>query len=158
MSEAPTKPSSFHPTIPDVGQLLISNQLTEMSRAGKWLADNAARLEFTEAVRCSLELVLDEALSNAIKYAFDDNTAHSIVVRLKTTHTDVQLEIEDDGKSFNPLDVPPPLSAKNPDEAKIGGLGIHLIRNYTDECRYLRIDGKNLLTLTIRQPHLKTPD
>lgn len=122
-----------------------------MGRASKWLAANAARLEFTEAVRCNLELVLDEALSNVIKYAFDGDTPHSIVVRLKTTDTDVQLEIEDDGKSFNPLDAPPPSPAKNPDEVKIGGLGIHLIRHYTDDCRYRRIGGKNLLTLTVRR-------
>ena len=73
-----------------------------------------------------IDLVLDELFTNIIRYGYDDNRAHEIVIRFKGDHDSVRISIEDDARHFNPLlapevDVDAPAS-----ERRIGGLGIHL--------------------------------
>ena len=51
---------------------------------------------------------------------------------------------EDDGKPFDPLLVPAPdLGAKG----RIGGVGLHFVRNLMDELEYARLDGINRLRM-----------
>jgi serine/threonine-protein kinase RsbW len=57
------------------------------------------------------------------------------------------LNIEDNGLPFNPLmkkDSELPADINN---AKIGGLGIHIVKKLMDDIRYERKGGKNKLTL-----------
>jgi anti-sigma regulatory factor (Ser/Thr protein kinase) len=58
--------------------------------------------------------------------------------------------MEDDGVAFNPLEAPAPRQPGSLAEATVGGLGIHLIRSFTDECRYRRENGRNHLTMVAR--------
>ena len=66
----------------------------------------------------------------------------------------LSIEVIDEGKPFNPLE-----EAEQPDldaslkERKVGGLGLHLVRNLMDEISYRREAGKNRLTLVkFRKP------
>ncbi|WP_052808181.1 ATP-binding protein [Methyloterricola oryzae] len=131
------------------GELVISARLSEVSRASHWLRAFAERLELPESHCLRLALLLDEALSNTIQHGFDDDGQHPVTVRIIAEPGAVHLEIEDAGRSFNPLEAPPPADLLNLEEAEIGGLGIHFIRHYSDECRYERAGGRNHLRLTI---------
>ena len=67
------------------------------------------------------------------------------------------IEIEDDGRAFNPLDAPgPDLSASLMDREP-GGLGIHLARSLMDQIFYQRVGQRNLLTLTKRIHRASAP-
>jgi anti-sigma regulatory factor (Ser/Thr protein kinase) len=55
--------------------------------------------------------------------------------------------IEDDGIPFNPLEKETPDTDLPLEERKIGGLGIHLVRNLMDKVSYQRRVDKNRLTL-----------
>lgn len=132
-----------------IDELIITNQLTEVSRAATWLAGHASRLGLADRVCFSLELVVEETLTNIVNHAFEADALHDIIIRLKNSDYAVQVEIEDDGKLFNPLDVPEHLPARNLEETRVGGLGVHLIRQYTDDCQYRRVNGKNIFTLVI---------
>jgi anti-sigma regulatory factor (Ser/Thr protein kinase) len=60
------------------------------------------------------------------------------------------LEVEDDGRAFNPLQIPPP-DLKGPlAERKVGGLGLHLVREFTSSITYDRKQGKNRLVVRKR--------
>lgn len=61
----------------------------------------------------------------------------------------LQVQLRDDGQSFNPLDYPEAAQPKSLDEAVEGGLGIHLIRNYAQECRYERRGRENWFTIVL---------
>ena len=77
--------------------------------------------------------------------------AHEIAVRLGHQGKDVVLEIEDDGIAFDPTEgEPPPLATL--ESTRIGGWGMRIVRRFSDEVRYRRIDGRNCLTLIFRQP------
>jgi len=57
------------------------------------------------------------------------------------------VEVEDDGRQFNPLELPEPDLEKKLEERPIGGLGIHLVRNLMDELEYRRTHNKNILIM-----------
>jgi anti-sigma regulatory factor (Ser/Thr protein kinase) len=55
--------------------------------------------------------------------------------------------LEDDGVAFNPVARIPPELPCALDDCKVGGLGIHLVKNLMDEVCYERRGGTNVLTL-----------
>jgi anti-sigma regulatory factor (Ser/Thr protein kinase) len=53
--------------------------------------------------------------------------------------------------------VPSRAPATSLKEAKIGDLGIHLMRSFANEMRYGRSGGRNQLTLLFLEPEAKSP-
>ncbi len=122
--------------------------------------DTAALPRLTDAVtefcaahnlnaRCchDLNLALEEAVSNIMLYAYDDDAPHTILVRLTVDGTAVRATIEDDGVAFNPLNAPTPDLDAPIEQRQIGGLGIFFVQELMDEVTYARRDGKNVLQL-----------
>jgi anti-sigma regulatory factor (Ser/Thr protein kinase) len=97
-----------------------------------------------------LTLVLEEIITNVISYGYDDGLEHQISVRLSLKDPNMKVEVEDDGRSFNPLEAPPPDMGKPLTEMQVGGLGIHLVREMMDELEYRRENHKNLLLLKMK--------
>ena len=93
-----------------------------------------------------VKLILEELYSNSINYG------KSKVVQINI-NLDIKLNLltiiyEDNGTPFNPLSVQTNIdSSVSVQESKIGGLGIHLVKNMTDTQHYKRYDNKNQLTL-----------
>ena len=99
----------------------------------------------------SVNLALDEVVSNIIRYAHDDDgRQHAILVRLALEQDVLTAEVEDDGRAFNPLDAPVPDIGASIEDRPIGGLGIHLVRSVMSAVEYRREDGRNLLTMKKR--------
>ena len=88
---------------------------------------------------------------NIINYAYPDAGRREITLELNETPDGVSLVIRDDGKPFNPLDVPEPKLPKSLDEALIGGLGVHFIRRMMTRSHYRRADGFNVLSFEVRR-------
>jgi len=131
--------------------MVVKNRLEEIPRLHAMLAERANPLGLSPDVRHALELSLDELLTNTISYGFPEGGEHDIVVRLQVDgERVVTLEIEDDGRPFNPLERPAPDTAAPLDERPIGGLGIHLVKQLMDEVRYRRHGAHNIVTLTKR--------
>ena len=100
----------------------------------------------------SLSLVIEEVVCNLVSHAYEDDAEHEIELRLAVEGDVLTLEVEDDGRDFDPCAVPAPdLGAPLP-RRPVGGLGIPLIRRLMDEMRHERRRGRNLLTLTKRIP------
>ena len=57
------------------------------------------------------------------------------------------MQVEDDGKPFNPLEEASPKVSQDLDTINIGGLGIHLVKKMMDDIDYQRVKGKNKLIL-----------
>lgn len=92
-------------------------------------------------------LALDEILTNVISYGYNDGLEHIIYIRGCVSKETITVEVEDDGRPFNPLDAPEPDVTASIEERPIGGLGIHLVRKLTDHQEYHRREGKNLLVM-----------
>ena len=62
----------------------------------------------------------------------------------------ITFEFKDEGTEYNPLEKPDPDINLPPEERQIGGLGIFMVKEMTDEISYKREDGKNILTLIFK--------
>jgi anti-sigma regulatory factor (Ser/Thr protein kinase) len=62
----------------------------------------------------------------------------------------VVLAVEDDGVPFNPLQAQEVDIGTPPEERRVGGLGIHIVRNVMNELKYTRQDGRNRLVMRKR--------
>ena len=112
--------------------------------ASGWLAGHHA----PPAADHFASLVIEELVTNCIKYGYDDDAAgHIIEVEMELSATELVLTVTDDGHAFNPLALPEPDTSQPVEERPIGGLGLHLLRKMADRMDYARADGKNRLTL-----------
>jgi serine/threonine-protein kinase RsbW len=103
-----------------------------------------------------LQVVLDEVLSNVVKYAWPGGEAHEFFVRINVRDGGIEITITDHGRPFNPLDHPPPKPPLEGRRPLPGGVGIHMVRQLVDSIEYVRFDGRNQVTLTKRYD-LKPP-
>lgn len=133
----------------DSFELQITNELIELRRMSEWLHNACGSMALPEPVSMNLDLCANEAVANIINYAYKDHDRHEIHMRLELLENQALcLTIKDDGMPFNPFESLPPAPFDKIENAKIGGLGIHLIRSLMDECNYRRSENKNIVTLS----------
>lgn len=95
-------------------------------------------------------LAIEELATNVLKYGYDDQALHEILLRLELCPERVRMVLEDDGHPFNPLEAPEPDVHLPAEQRGPGGLGIHLVRKLAEQVTYERCAGQNRTTLTIR--------
>jgi len=127
--------------------LLLKNDLAELQRLNQLVTEFSEQRGIPPELAYRINLVLEETVTNVISYGYDDRLEHEISVRLSWLNPWIEIEIEDDGRPFNPLEAPSPDMEKPLVERQIGGLGIHLVRKMMDELEYRRANGKNFLRL-----------
>ncbi|MCB0210224.1 MAG: ATP-binding protein [Anaerolineae bacterium] len=134
---------------PAIYTLALSNSLAELVKLSAWVKMLTGELHLSQEDAFKLELVLTEAVTNIIQHGYDDAIDCAIKIRLKHLIETLHIEVSDSAKPFNPLHQPEVTFPRSLEEASEGGLGIHLIRNYTNECYYQRIEQHNVLTMVL---------
>ncbi len=130
--------------------LKLKNQLTELDRIAVKIEEISEQWNLPPKVSMELNLVIEELFTNVVFYAWDDQSEHEILQELTMTGPDtVQVRLTDDGKPFNLLEKKVDDVFDKPlEERKIGGLGIHFVREMMSEVLYQRSDNKNIVILT----------
>src|SRR5262249_20771236 len=116
--------------------LELRTELAELRRLRHAVADFAARRKLRSADVWAVHLALEEVVVNDMRYAYDEGTGQRIVVRLMIDGPVLVMEVEDDGRPFNPLAQPTPPLEHPLEETPIGGLGIYLVRALMDGLSY----------------------
>jgi len=128
-------------------EFLLRSRLPELDGLAEQLGAFCFLQGMDEEGRADVRLVVEEAVSNTIRHGYTDPQGHEIRVRAAVDNGELSLEIEDDGRAFNPLEAPLPDLTLPVEDRPIGGLGITLIRTLMDRVEYRRSGGKNLLRL-----------
>ncbi len=136
----------------DERTLRLANEFDEISRIHEFVQAHCKQHALEQAMSHHLMLVVEELFSNIVKYGHDDDGRHEITVRLRQEADRVVIEIEDDGRAFNPLTLPEPDIEASVEDRRVGGLGIHLVRRLMDHITYERRGAANRLTLSKRLP------
>ena len=97
----------------------------------------------------AVELVLEEALTNIMRYGYDAPGARVIAIDLQVDPDEVQVLVIDDAKPFDPLEVDAMLLPDSLDDAQVGGLGLLMIRNTASRMSYEHRDGHNRFLMSI---------
>lgn len=128
-------------------EIRITNALQDVALVHRLLANLAVTHGLPPGTVADMDVALDEVLSNIIKYGYTDSNRHEISIRFMVSTLELTAEVEDDGRPFDPLSVPPPELHKPLAERKIGGLGIHFLRTILTEVGYSRAGDRNRLVL-----------
>ncbi len=121
-------------------QATVLDQLLEQARAAGMAACSAA----------DLRLVVEEVLTNVVKYSGAAEAGQSGRVRWRMWPGRLDLEFSDPGVPFDPLQEDE--EGLSDEERCEGGMGILLLRALADTIDYAREDGMNRLRLTFTGP------
>jgi anti-sigma regulatory factor (Ser/Thr protein kinase) len=133
-----------------VAEHRLRNDPAATGHLGAWVADFAQRAQLSTGIRHALDLALEECVTNVISYAWSDGGEHWVTIRFLASHNEARIEIEDDGREFDPLTVPAAKIAESLETRAVGGLGVHMVRQLMDAVEYRREKGHNVLTLVKR--------
>ena len=128
-------------------KLVIKNEISEISNLAIFIEELGEELNLTPNLVFNLNLVLEEAVSNVILYAYPKEESQEISLLAKMSGSNLVFVLTDSGKEFDPTQAPDADITLSAEERQIGGLGIFLIRQIMNTVEYQRIDGKNVLTL-----------
>ena len=131
-------------------EITIVNQGSELARVAESLDQLAAERHLAPEIVADMQVALDEVLTNIAKYAHTDNAEHEIHICLQVRDNVLEAVIEDGGAPFDPLAVPAPDVSAPLHQRRVGGVGIHFVRNLLDEVTYKRVGGRNRLVLRKR--------
>ena len=134
--------------------LQLVNALPELERAAQWLELQIETFGVPPIVVGKLQVALDEVVSNIINHGLQEapEGSRTIELRLRRRPGEVELEIVDDGPSFDPTSQTPTHRHDEHGVRQIGGAGLPFVRGLMDEIRYLRQDGANYLTICAHWP------
>ena len=137
-----TTPSLLIPMTADIGGLEIVRL-----QARQFLENN----HVDEHTVAGVELVIEEAVTNTLRYGYEvtDAEEHVVELDLQIEPHEVRLLIVDDAKPFDPMETDAILLPETLDDAQVGGLGLLMIRNTASSMAYERRDGCNRFLLTV---------
>ena len=130
--------------------ITLPNDTQEVPRLAAFVDEVCEAIGFSPAVTMQMNLALEEAVVNVMKYAYPIGTHGNVTIEAQANDVRLKFTIIDSGKPFDPTvkaDVDLSLPVQ---ERPIGGLGIHIIRQIMDSINYERLDGHNVLTLRKR--------
>ena len=131
-------------------QIVLKNKPGEKQKLLAALESFSRDHQLADSVLQAADLALEEHLTNVMNYAHEDGREHDILVRFETGPALFIIEVEDDGKPFNPLEAAAVDPSMPLDQKPVGGLGIHLIRSFMDGVHYERRANRNVLRMTKR--------
>jgi len=102
---------------------------------------------FPADLRPDILTAVEEIFVNIASYEYRPTQKGSVKLSV-TINEKAVICFEDSGQPFNPLKNADPDLDVPVMERKIGGLGIHFIKNIMDKAEYRYTDGKNILTIT----------
>ena len=128
--------------------LIVENQMSELTKVADFLDNLGEEWGITAALVFSLNLVLEEALTNIVLYGFDDGNQHTIEIDFDKDGDELTITLIDDGVQYDPTLKADPDLTLSAEERPIGGLGIFLIKKIMDKVEYQHKENKNFLILT----------
>jgi serine/threonine-protein kinase RsbW len=142
-----TQPSSDGPMPEDARLLRISAEATNLARIRRFVQGRA--IEFGADPEAAWDVVqaVDESVTNIIEHGY--RGADGIVeVEIQAEGGVLVVLLRDHAPVFDPTGVPSPDLDTPLDRRPLGGMGVHLTRDLTDEVRHQSPPGwSNELTL-----------
>jgi serine/threonine-protein kinase RsbW len=130
-------------------EITVPNQTRYLSLIGKIGEDLARVLDNfkgdREAFAHHLNMVLTEAVVNAIKHANAADPHKEVQIRISISDKELLIRVFDQGRGFDLEAVPcPTFNSSHLDDA---GRGIFIIRSLMDSVEYKRARGGNVLEM-----------
>lgn len=107
-----------------------------------FISEVGSKAGMNEDETAMLALAVDEAVSNVIEHAYGSDASKEVRVRAIVDQEQVQIEIVDTGKGFDPAKVLQKDLKQLVAERRSGGLGMRLIQKIMDDVQYQIVPGE----------------
>src|SRR5262245_44202557 len=135
-------------TFMETSRLVLRNDLAELERLACWI-ERWTEQSVPPDTRFALQLCLEEAVANIIMHGMADEERAEIAIELEQEGDTLRAQVEDSCQRFDPTGFPSPTPAASLEEAKVGNLGIHLMRSFAGGMRYERHRQRNRSTVWV---------
>ncbi len=131
-------------------QIKVPNQTRYLSLIGRVGEDLAHHLRGfcgnRDALANNINVVLTEAMVNAIKHANEDDPDKQVDIRISIVDNDLLIRVFDQGQGFDLNTVPDP-DFENKSHLEASGRGIYIIRALMDSVDYRKTEEGNVLEM-----------
>ena len=131
-------------------ELIIKNEVAELEHLVILIDEVTEELQLDPEIGMSLNLALEEVVSNVILYAYPEGTNGTVQIVANSDGQVLVFTITDQGKAVDPTRVEEADITLSAEERAIGGLGIFIVNQIMDNVSYRRENGQNILMLTKR--------
>lgn len=131
-------------------ELVLDNDVRQVTELNNFVKRVTSQLNMESSLAKSLRLAVEEAVVNAMSYAYPANMVGQITVCAMSDGGTLRFVISDSGVAFDPTETQKADTSLSANDRPIGGLGILLVRELMDSINYERVNGKNVLTLIKR--------
>jgi anti-sigma regulatory factor (Ser/Thr protein kinase) len=131
--------------------ITLPARLASVETARQWLLSRLAGTAVDPAALFRIELVLDELLMNIVTHGNSGGPAEGVTLRLgvEIRHDHLVLCLEDDGAPFDPTTAASPAAPTTLVDARVGGLGLVLVRKSARRLHHQRERGVNRLSVEL---------
>jgi serine/threonine-protein kinase RsbW len=116
--------------------LTLPANLDALTRISSFITDAAEQAGLDERSTWQLQLAVDEAATNIIQHAYDIDEPGDLTLSWQADDTCFTVKLRDQGRGFDPQEVPEPDMLLPPEQRQIGGLGIYLMTRLMDEVHF----------------------
>lgn len=95
-------------------------------------------------------LAVDEAYTNIIKHAYNNDPNHNVKIELGTSTDTLWVRLSDTGSHFNADEYQPPDLLKRIKNKQRGGMGVYLINKLMDSVEYSSAGKTNTILMRKR--------
>ena len=106
------------------------------------------RLECPMATQIQIDIAVEEVFVNIAHYAYNPEVGKATIrVEVIDDPLSIVMTFMDNGIPYDPLAKEDPDVTLPPEERKIGGLGVYMVKERMDDVKYEYRNGQNILTL-----------
>ena len=128
--------------------LILHNDIQQIPQLAEFVEAVADVAHLDVGLTMSLNLALEEAVSNVIMYAYPKGSDGLVDIEAIIRKGELDFIISDNGTPFDPTAAPEADITLDVEDRPVGGLGIFLMKNIMDVVKYTRSDdGKNILSM-----------
>jgi len=135
----------------DERQLVVPGRYETIEQIREFIVRAAESSGLDSHAVFHVKLAVDEACANIVEHAYgglDGGDIHiACGVESVPEGNFFVVRLEDQGKPFDPDSIPPPNLTADPDELRVGGLGLHFMRQIMDRVEFHFHPGRNELVM-----------
>lgn len=126
--------SSSPQSSPREGHLVVFNRADDLNAAQREVLNAVEQVLLDKVSRFAVRLALEEAVSNASRHGNSGDPKKKLELRYRVKPGEIVLEVQDEGRGFDPNVVPDPTAEENLEIPS--GRGLMLMRAYMSEVSY----------------------
>lgn len=128
-------------------EITIQAEKDNLDKLHKFIDSEFKDGDYSEGFIRQIKIIVDEIFTNISSYAYSNDSSGPKNMKLIIDQNpyEILLRFEDSGVPYNPLLSKTPDITLSVEERNIGGLGLFLVKNMSDNIDYKYEQGKNIL-------------